>query len=211
MSPRLSTIDGAGHQLQRDAAAAFRRAEQAAGRDLPITSAYRTAADQRYLYDGYVAHRSGFNFALPPSRSNHCKGIAIDVARGGRTWLARHGREYGWQRDANEGWHFNYVPSADQHCDDGGAGGTTDADDRPHRSSTQHRILSVGSVGSAVEALQRGLDAAFPAYAKLVVDGRFGKGTAAAVKEFQRRSGLTADGVVGPATRAALRRSGVRL
>lgn len=37
-----------------------------------------------------------------------------------------------------------------------------------------------------------------------VVDGVFGAGTSSAVKVFQRRNGLTSDGVVGPRTYAAL-------
>ena len=35
---------------------------------------------------------------------------------------------------------------------------------------------------------------------RLNADGRFGAATAAAVQRFQRRSGLTADGVVGEET-----------
>ena len=63
--------------------------------------------------------------------------------------------------------------------------------------------LRQGSTGSAVEQLQFWLntlaqyDAAIPSTA---VDGVFGSRTAAAVRAFQRREGLTADGVVGRAT-----------
>lgn len=42
------------------------------------------------------------------------------------------------------------------------------------------------------------------------VDGIFGEQTAAALTEFQRNAGLTADGICGPATVAALRRLGSR-
>ena len=63
--------------------------------------------------------------------------------------------------------------------------------------------LRQGSAGSAVEQLQFWLntlaqyDAGIPSTA---VDGVFGSRTAAAVRAFQRREGLTADGVVGRAT-----------
>ena len=63
--------------------------------------------------------------------------------------------------------------------------------------------LRQGSTGSAVEQLQFWLntlaqyDANIPSTA---VDGVFGSRTAAAVRAFQRREGLTADGVVGRTT-----------
>lgn len=59
--------------------------------------------------------------------------------------------------------------------------------------------------GPDVERLQAGLRRVFPAYAgRLKVDGDFGANTHKAVVEFQRRSGLDDDGIVGPDTRAEL-------
>ncbi len=70
--------------------------------------------------------------------------------------------------------------------------------------------LRKGSTGSAVRSLQAGLKAHFPLYAgSLAVDGDFGAKTGAAVGEFQKRSGLTADQVVGPNTWAALAQYGI--
>ncbi len=63
--------------------------------------------------------------------------------------------------------------------------------------SSSEVVLKRGDRGKAVERVQ----------AKLGVepaDGVFGRGTERAVKRFQRRRGLTADGVVGPQTRKAL-------
>jgi peptidoglycan hydrolase-like protein with peptidoglycan-binding domain len=58
--------------------------------------------------------------------------------------------------------------------------------------------LKLGARGEPVRQLQLRLHAmGFP---NLAVDGSFGPGTLAAVKSFQRARGLTADGVVGPAT-----------
>jgi hypothetical protein len=62
-----------------------------------------------------------------------------------------------------------------------------------------------GSRGAAVSRVQQHLKRNYPLYAKhLVVDGIFGGKTEAAVREFQRRSGLVADGIVGPKTWARL-------
>jgi hypothetical protein len=62
-----------------------------------------------------------------------------------------------------------------------------------------------GSRGQDVRDLQAHLKTVFPSYAgHLVVDGDFGPRTRAAVVELQQRSGLAADGIVGPLTWARL-------
>lgn len=72
-------------------------------------------------------------------------------------------------------------------------------------------LLRQGSKGAAVKALQAGLRRVFPSYAgHLVVDGDFGPATAKAVGDFQRRSGLSADRVVGVRTWGALAKYGIR-
>lgn len=72
-------------------------------------------------------------------------------------------------------------------------------------------ILMTGSTGVHVKNLQAGLDLCFPAYAHLTADGVFGPLTAAAVKQFQTRTGLTGDGIVGPITTAKLHSFGITL
>ncbi len=66
-------------------------------------------------------------------------------------------------------------------------------------------LLRRGARGEAVAELQRALVAVGHA---LAVDGAFGPLTDAAVRSFQRRSGLIVDGIVGPRTREALLRQG---
>src|SRR5262245_6153270 len=82
----------------------------------------------------------------------------------------------------------------------------------PGTSTGGRPLLREGSTGAAVSALQSFMRRVFPSYAGgLVVDGDFGPATAAAVREFQRRTGLDADAVVGPATWAKLETHGYRV
>lgn len=67
------------------------------------------------------------------------------------------------------------------------------------------RLTTPNMTGEDVAVLQRRCNAAYPAYSSLVLDGVFGPAVDAVVREFQRRSGLTVDGIVGDATRRALK------
>jgi len=84
---------------------------------------------------------------------------------------------------------------AQEHAEDTGGGAQHMGD----------RTLKKGMRGQDVRVLQDYLTRAGIA---TPVDGVFGPGTKANVKRFQRAQGLTADGIVGPATVAALRGRG---
>lgn len=74
-----------------------------------------------------------------------------------------------------------------------------------HEMPLGSRYLRVGCSGRDVLSLQRALAAAgYPAEA----DGRFGYVTEEAVRRLQTQSGIGQDGVVGPATLTALRKTG---
>ena len=62
--------------------------------------------------------------------------------------------------------------------------------------------VKLGSAGAQVKLLQMDLN---KAGAKLSVDGIFGKKTLAAVKSFQTKNGLKADGIVGPLTHGKIK------
>ena len=74
-------------------------------------------------------------------------------------------------------------------------------------------VLKYGSSGPVVKLLQDGLNKNFPKYPGLPldVDGDFGPRTDTAVREFQRRTGLKVDGIVGPQTRLEFAKYGVKL
>ena len=68
--------------------------------------------------------------------------------------------------------------------------------------SVQTAVLKQGATGGEVKEVQRRLK--LWGYYNGVVDGVFGAGTRSAVVAFQKKNGLTADGVVGKATYKAL-------
>ena len=70
--------------------------------------------------------------------------------------------------------------------------------------SSSFGSLQIGSRGPSVASLQSKLNSALTPSPRLIPDGVFGAQTAQAVRNFQQRNGLTADGVVGPRTAAAL-------
>lgn len=63
-------------------------------------------------------------------------------------------------------------------------------------------VLRMGSQGRSVRKVQRALNA--KGFGPLTADGDFGRLTKAAVIQFQQSENLDADGLVGPATSAAL-------
>lgn len=75
----------------------------------------------------------------------------------------------------------------------------------PEESTGDAVILKLGSKGSEVEALQRGLVSI--GLLKGSVDGDFGPKTESALKKFQRAASLLPDGVYGPVTAERLRLS----
>lgn len=62
------------------------------------------------------------------------------------------------------------------------------------------RLISQGTQGADVRAVQDVLNFHIRRFEPLVVDGIFGPKTHARVVEFQKANGLKPDGLVGPAT-----------
>jgi hypothetical protein len=94
-----------------------RAAARRAGISLRFVSGYRSPAEQLRLYRQalrtYGSPQRAQIWVLPPSKSTHVLGIAMDVApRSGAAWLAAHGARYDLcQAYANEWWHFEYRPA----------------------------------------------------------------------------------------------------
>jgi hypothetical protein len=188
--------------------------QKATGKSLHVTSGYRTYVQQKALYDAYRAGKGNLA-ANPdnPTAAQHMTGRALDVHDSGAdagvtvsgtarhkamlSLLAKHGfKPTGDSFKPAEPWHIEYW-GGDPYASAAAPAASSGA------------VLKVGSKGAEVGKLQAGLNRVFPVYSKLAVDDDFGAKTEAVVKEFQRRSGLTVDGIVGVNTRAALHKYGV--
>ncbi len=124
--PRLVRIH-TGHRLHRDAAAAFERMAadaRTAGQSLLVTSGWRSYQQQRYLWRRY---RQGLGpKAARPGRSNHNRGLAVDLVVGSEEasptydWLAGNACRFGFRRTvASEPWHWEYRPKSTRAPADG--------------------------------------------------------------------------------------------
>jgi hypothetical protein len=208
---RLTTAElspiGDGYYLARQAASAFNamsaESRRRWGRSITVVSAYRTYDKQVQLWNLYRSGRG--NLAAYPGSSNHGWGLAIDLSSQWCRWAVDQiGRTYGFSKacsDAqSEWWHIKYNPSC------------TGASFHPGSAPAGPRVLRQGMKGKDVEEVQiyllRGgyLRKGDPAH-KIppAIDGTFGPATKIGVQNFQRKVGLKADGVVGPATISALR------
>jgi D-alanyl-D-alanine carboxypeptidase len=105
-------------QIDRAIAAAA-----AHGVELHVTSGWRSRAEQQQLFRAavrtYGSPEAASHWVLPPDRSAHVRGEAVDVGpRAGATWLEQHGPQFGLcRRYDNEWWHFELsVPANRNTC-----------------------------------------------------------------------------------------------
>jgi N-acetylmuramoyl-L-alanine amidase len=205
---------------------ALRKAIEKRGVKMAVNSAYRTLAQQMLLYNDRA---DNINPVAPPGRSNHQSGLAVDIddPEGWEDYLSpldweplkgdrphfdyqgagakdlRRTTIMAFQQLWNKNHPNNKIDA------DGIWGSATEAalnkspctgfaiapwQDKP-------RVLRLSrplTEGADVIKLQEKLKAA--GMAITVADGVFGSGTDKAVKAFQTKNNLVADGLVGPAT-----------
>jgi N-acetylmuramoyl-L-alanine amidase len=214
--------------LQPPAKQALQLAIQDRGVKMYVNSAYRTIAQQLLLYTW--GSGCGYSVVAPPGESNHQSGLAIDIEdyHGWRPYLESHGWQ--WLGDFDPP-HFDYVGGGttdinstamlalqklwnknhpnEKIDEDGGYGPQTESalmrspalgfdrapwDEKPRVLKLSQPLME----GSDVEKLQQSLK---KAGITVSVDSVFGPGTDKAVKEFQKKKGLTTDGIVRLKTR----------
>ncbi|NEP66717.1 MAG: D-alanyl-D-alanine carboxypeptidase [Moorea sp. SIO3A5] len=219
--------------LQAAAQQSLARAIKARGRTLSVNSGYRTIAQQLMLFNHGKVRRCGIRLVAPPGKSDHQRGLAIDINdhQGWRPYLEREG--WKWFGPGDEP-HFNYTRRARRDlgrlaikafqrlwnqynpdkpiAEDGIFGPNTEArlNQAPivgfgkTNESLPERRLSLTKPYLEGDDVRELQEALVKATITVEVDGVFGPATEEAVKEFQKLKDLTVDGIVGPATRSAL-------
>lgn len=96
-------------------------AAKSAGIDMVIRSGWRSADQQRRLYDDAVAEhgeKEARRTVLPPERSAHVAGTAVDVSpKAAAKWLEARSEQFGLCRTyANEWWHFEVTGAVGEPC-----------------------------------------------------------------------------------------------
>jgi LAS superfamily LD-carboxypeptidase LdcB len=99
------------------------------GHELSITSGYRSIEYQEFLFQRAIKRHGSVEAAskwvLPPEKSNHPWGLAIDINYGvggtkgkkAAAWLEKNGYKYGLcRRYENEWWHFEPLVAPGQNC-----------------------------------------------------------------------------------------------
>lgn len=173
------------------------------GKPLYATDGYRDRETQVVLYNKYL-NGTGAPAAVPGT-SNHGLGKALDLASNinvfgtpEHKWMRENAGKYGWAHPywarqgggREEAWHWEFV-----------GGGTSSP--RILRPRTGRGEVGLGSTGDRVERVQGLLNDRLSG-PDIVVDGKYGLGSAIATVKFQQSRGLTPTGRVGVATLAAL-------
>ncbi|HEY9833844.1 MAG TPA: peptidoglycan-binding protein [Stenomitos sp.] len=213
--------------LQPQAKLGLQKAIQERGTKMHVNSAYRTIAQQLLLHRWGIG--CGFTRVALPGKSNHQSGLALDINDhlGWKPYLERHGwRWFG----PNDKPHFDFVGGGtkdirgtamlalqklwnknhpnEKISEDSAFGPQTESalnrspalgfdrapwDEKPRVLKLSRPLMEGSDVKKLQESLQK-------AGITVSVDWVFGPGTDKAVKEFQQKKSLVADGIVGPNT-----------
>jgi hypothetical protein len=108
---------------------AAKAAAKKKGHTLAITSGYRSLQRQEVLFQRAIKRhgsvKAASKWVLPPEKSNHPWGLAIDINYGvggtkgkkAAAWLEKNGYKYGLcRRYENEWWHFEPLVAPGQKC-----------------------------------------------------------------------------------------------
>lgn len=187
----MADLGGGRGWLNDGPAASIKRIDAALGHRMQITEAGRTWAQQNAHYQRYLKY--GSPIALRPGTSLHEKGSAIDTNEG-QNHIALL-QSHGWRRTVYrngklvEPWHFEYFAGEDKYRTSGGgaSAGSWPANARYGAAWVVEIQKKLNRLGYSVDT-----------------DGKDGPATQAAVRDFQSKNGLTADGIAGPDTNAKM-------